>query len=172
MARLNITSLNYMNVGGKRAFFNFDEENKEKTCVSEFGPRSSQLKNLFSVTPTNSSTVDYYPMYDIVDMSIKSQTNLGYKNKNINAEDTYQNIFAPKMESQPVGFVQYDVGALVDTFMLTKDTENDPYIFYSDNREQRATNNQQSFHKWSIKQDKTNTIIYENPEGKQIETTD
>ena len=73
------------------------------TYFSEFSPRDSQFKNDFDARGDVDFT-DFTPMYDIVDTSIKSLTDIEKQNTRIDAEDTYQNVFAPDMKQNPIDF--------------------------------------------------------------------
>lgn len=94
---------------------------------TEFGPETSQFKN-----EIEAEDQFYVPIYDIVDTSIKSDSNLfGQPNSKIDAEDTYQNVFVPDMYENPIDFCQINVGKYVYTYMATRNTDKDPYMYQS-----------------------------------------
>ena len=64
--------------------FNRDKIHLGNVYFTEFGPETSQFKN-----ELEAGDQFYVPIYDIVDTSIKSDSNLFTRNNKIDAEDTY-----------------------------------------------------------------------------------
>ena len=94
---------------------------------AEFGPQNTQFKNNIIVEEQ-----PYSPIYDIIDASIKSDAKFpGHPNDRIDSEDTYQNVFVPAMHENPIDFCQINVGKYVYTYMATRNTDKDPYMYQS-----------------------------------------
>jgi len=94
--------------------------------MGEFGTESTQEKNLFS-----NSIKQYVPIYDIIDVKVKSADDVNFRNSSVNAEDTYVNVYLPQMNKNPIGFCQYNSGQLANTMMLTEPMSYEPFMFES-----------------------------------------
>lgn len=137
MTKYEIVSLNYVNVGSKRAFFNLDTKLSGESVISpgnvfvtEYADTKTQYKNLVQLS-SDDEQYRLYPIYDIKDVSIKSAVDIFYQNKEIDAEDTYQNIYMPDMQEYPVDFCQINTDSQAFTYMLSKPVEKDPYMYRS-----------------------------------------
>lgn len=173
MAKYNIVGLNQMNVGSKRAFFNIDIkpvssdiEKQQKIFFSEFGPLNTQFKNDF-ISISGYNNVQYTPMYDIEDASIKQNDDIGYKNSNINAENTFVNIYAPDMDGSPMGLVHIQNGQYGYTYTVTQPSMKEPYIIDSKLDNSYLDSNAQMY---KIENENTNTFLYQNPNDKPLST--
>jgi hypothetical protein len=77
--------------------FNRNRITINNTYVSDFFQKDN--KNIFNV-----SDIQYTPMYNMIDMSIKSSYDIFYRNTEVDAEDTYTNVYAPDISSNPIQF--------------------------------------------------------------------
>ena len=132
------------------------------TFFTEFSPWSSQFKNGFDVSSSSDYT-QFYPLYDIMDTSVKSRTNLNYRNEKIDSEDAYQNVFVPDMNENPVGFCQINNGKLVYTYMATSNMDRDPYMYSSQLKTQRQNERRMSYYEILLESEKTGTLTYKTP---------
>ncbi len=127
MAKFSISSLNYVTVGQNRAFINVDttsENGLNQSYVVEFAndPKNKiDIQNRFAFTP----------MYDIKDVMFRFNSDVDRTNPNQVIEGTRRNIFLPDMEAHPVGFCQQVANGKTNTFIATKPTTNDVYMYQS-----------------------------------------
>lgn len=134
------------------------------TYVAELGDHANAFMNEVTLTGPDGVPTTIVPMYDIRDVTVKSSVNLGTQNTSIDAEDGYQNVYAPDMEKSPVGFCGVQNGSGVDTYMETTPTYRDPYMYSSDLMTRRTQSQNAAFADYQLKSDRTSVRVYGTPQ--------
>lgn len=100
--------------------FNSNRITLNNTYIGEFSQKDN--KNIFNISNTQ-----YIPMYNMIDVSIKSSYDTFYQNLDVDSDDTYTNIYTPDLLSNPIQFCQVNYETIGNTFMLTPTTKYDVY---------------------------------------------
>lgn len=196
MAVLKIDSINYMSAGTKGVTFNLDysevqsreaHANDNQMTGDEPTRKSTnqtfvlENKNAGGITTekstegsfSNESKLNVSPLYDIVDLTIKSKfRNPGRftkhidprRNKEINLDDDHVEVFSAKMDSQPIGFTNFSDG---NCYLLTESTTNNPRVKRTTLENNIVNNEQNEFYSYEVTDLATHVVLYptEGPGG-------
>jgi len=173
MAVLNLDSINYMSAGSKGVTFNIDYRNddtemREQMFVLENKHKSGITTNNEtegSFSPIESK-VNVSPMYDIMDLVVKSSgkkpplfsRHIDHsRNKDIDIDDGHVDVFSAKLDKQPIGFTNYTDG---NCYMLTESTTNDPRVKRTTLENGIKNMDMNEFYGYEVSDLKTHVVLY------------